>query len=108
MNVTEPIRLATSWDVTKIIGEALLTDEPSDRNFLRNMEFDAVHTEGFSNAMKFSINAKALPPPPPLALDSVAALAIRRRPELFKIVSRINISKLALLLKKNPNCPFVD
>ncbi|EGG04712.1 uncharacterized protein MELLADRAFT_108223 [Melampsora larici-populina 98AG31] len=81
---------ATSWDAMSIIEEAALTDEPNGRRFLRNMEVDSL-VDGFSASVDFSLTARPLPSAPPLASDTYAARAIRRRPDIFKIVSPINV-----------------
>lgn len=83
MIATEPIKLEKNWDATNILGEALLTNEPNDRYFLGNIEYDPEKTVGFYNTLKFSLNAKAIPPPPSLDLDTRAATVIRRRPDLL-------------------------
>lgn len=105
---TGPIKLATNWDATRIIGEALLTDEPNDHNYLRNMEFDSNSCQGYSDSLNFSLSADPLPPPPPLSSDSLAAAAIVKREDLFKIISPIHVPRFANLLEKHPNQLFVN
>lgn len=100
MTAIEPIKLAKNWDATRIIGEVLLTDKPSNRHYLRDLEFDPFKLQGFSDASKFSINTTPLPPPPSLESDPISTVAIKKRGKLFKIVSPINIPRFASLLKK--------
>lgn len=76
--VTGPTMHATNWDAIKKIEEVLLTDEPNSRNYLRNMEFDPILTQGYSESLQFSITAEPLPDPPLLSLDPAASEAIRR------------------------------
>lgn len=64
--------------------------------------------EGFSTALDFSLTAEPLPEPPPPSSDPVAARTIAKRGHLFKIVSPIHVPRLACLLKKHPNKPFVN
>lgn len=94
-------------DALSIIKEALLTNDANSRSFLRGLEIDVLD-RGFSNAVNSSINASPLPSAPPLSSDPLAACAIKRRPDLFKINCSINIHNFKSLLKNHPNKPFVD
>ncbi|KAI0314246.1 hypothetical protein OF83DRAFT_1029307, partial [Amylostereum chailletii] len=50
-----------------------------------------------------------LPGPPPSALnDKIALATLHRYPELFKVVSPINIDNFESLLVTHPNRPFVQ
>lgn len=72
------------------------------------MEFDENSCQGFSDSFNFSLWAEPLPPPPLLSIDTLAAAAIEKRKDLFKIVSPIHVPRLTLLLKKHPIQPFVN
>ncbi|EGF99631.1 uncharacterized protein MELLADRAFT_94193 [Melampsora larici-populina 98AG31] len=59
-------------------------------------------------AVNSSINADPLPAAPPLSSDPLAAYAIKRRPDIFKINCSIYLKNLKFLLKNHPNKPFVN
>ncbi|EGG00869.1 uncharacterized protein MELLADRAFT_92944 [Melampsora larici-populina 98AG31] len=98
---------ATSWDALAIMKEALLTNKPNSRKFVRNMETDELW-DGFSGSVDFSLSAEPLPSAPPLNSDVYASRAIRCCPDIFKIFTPINVPRLSLLLKNHPNRPFVN
>lgn len=91
--------LETSWGVTSNIEEVLFINQPNNRQYLRNLEFDPEINQGFSESLRYSLHADPLPPPPDISTDPIAKAAILRQPNLFKIVCPIHIPRLALLLK---------
>lgn len=90
--------------------DELLTtpQEIKNRRFKRGLEWDWSQPAGFSRAIESSLHAQPLPRPPPIESDPNAAYAIKRRPDLFKIQTPINVKLFDFMLKDHPNRLFVE
>lgn len=107
--VREFIIGAISLDVLEHIEELITTPQEvaSRRKFKQGFEWDWSAPEGFSGAIQSSIVADPLPTPPPISSDPLADYALKRCPELFKVVCPIDTQFMNHLLSGHPNQDFV-
>lgn len=107
LKINAPVFTSAMWtDAVKNTADAT-TPEYESRRFLRGLEWDSLNPTGFSEAIESSLSPAPLPDPPPLDQDPNAAFAIKRFPDLFKIVTPFKVDLIEKLLLKHPNQPFV-
>ncbi|KAG2743059.1 hypothetical protein P692DRAFT_20669444, partial [Suillus brevipes Sb2] len=62
----------------------------------------------FSPTAKSSVYATPLPPPGSRNFSDVALDSLNACPDLFAIVTPINVNKFRELLQEHPNRPFIE
>ena len=91
----------------KTVGNELTPKRP--KYFERSVWTDADSSPVFSPTACCTLIDKPLPRPSPEELsNSEAMTTIRDNPQLFKIVTPINVLKFEQLLESHPNKPFVE
>lgn len=75
---------------------------------------DSLHVPDYdeylvSSSVNASLSAYALPRPPSAEFENAAAMrTISSRPDLFRIVTPVNVERFRELLRDHPNRPFVE
>lgn len=90
------------------LSQELSHDHPSIRKYKRGYEWDWSNAHGYSNAIDSSLYAAPLDDPPPISQDPCAAYALKQYPDMFSIVSRVDVKTFKYLLQDHPNQPFVE
>lgn len=108
LNERGPSRFPDAASFRDDIVRELVDRNYSTRKFKRGYEWDWACSSGFSNAIDSSLTAAPLDAPPPLSSDPSASYALSQYPDLFKIISPIDVDMFVFLLSDHPNRPFVD
>lgn len=75
--------------------------------YLRGMAW-CLDESSFSPTAKSTLYATPLPPPGSRDFSDVALNSLTVRPDLFAIVTPVNINKFRELLQEHPNRPFIE
>lgn len=113
-NITRPHDTHATYlrsDVVRHVNGSL-TDHTAvnnaTRRFRRGLEWNWGSSQGYPNAISSSLTERPLPKPRPLSDNPCAAYALKQYPEIFKIVSPIDVPMFKHLLTDHPNRLFVD